>query len=336
MLYRSISAMFEAGVPLFAIFEFLSREGESEAISLACRRIAQRLVTGFPLHAAIREEPRLFDPKAGRMMEVGMRSGQMSGILNQLAQDEEQSWKVHQNLRSQLLYPVGVAVLTLIAVLLLPPLVLSDLLRQVVSLSVEPPLLTRWLLKLSELLASPIFITLFLLFNGALLWWLRTASGRAFIDRLEPELWNLPELGSLWRNVVGLRFLRVFVMTYRAGLPVLTGLELASASTASRRAADSFALMKQSMLEGGSLRECFEVSGFLPQIALEAVAVGEISGQVSHLLESAAEILDAELQNRVDAVAKVVEPLVLAVMGVVVGCFVLGCLLPIVELVEKL
>lgn len=336
VLYRSISAMFEAGVPLFAIFEFLSREGESASVSMACRRIAQRLVAGFPLHAAAREEPQLFDPKAVRMLEAGVRGGDMSHILVQLAQDEEQAWKVYQTLRSQLLYPTGVAALTLLAVLMMPPLVLSDLLRQVVSLSVEPPRLTLWLLKLSEMLADPVFIGLLVVPLGAFFWWFRSVSGRALIDKVEPELWDLQAFGSLWRNVVGMRFLRVFSMTYQAGLPVLVALELATTSTGSRAASESFVLMKQTMLEGGSLRESFEVSGFLPQIALEAISAGEMSGKVPDMLQSAAEILDAEVQSRVEAVAKLIEPLVLAVMGVIVGTFVLGCLLPIVELVEKL
>lgn len=335
-LFRALSAMFDSGVPLFATFEFLAREGENARVCEACRRIAQRLVAGHSLTAAVRDEPEVFDLKAVRMLEAGFKGGQLSQILTRLATDEEVAWKLTSSLKAQLTYPISVALFTLLAVIFLPPLVLADLLRQVVSLTSEPPALTRLLLKVSEALASPwTWISLVAVIGGTMLW-LRSPGGRRLLENLEPEMWSIPAVGELKRGIVGLRFLRVFTMTYQAGLPVLLGMELAATATGSVLAARKFPLMKQTLMEGGTLTEAFEASDFLPQIALEAISAGESSGQIPVLLESAANILETELATRIEAVAKLIEPLILAILGMVVGTFVLGCLLPIVELTAKL
>jgi type IV pilus assembly protein PilC len=328
--------MFDAGVPLFAVFEFLAREGESRQVAEACRRIAQRLVSGISLSAAAQEEPELFDQKSVRMLEVGYRGGQLSSILQQLAGDEEHAWRTLQHLRTQLTYPFGIALLTLLAVVLMPPLVLNDLLQQVVALTAQPPALTLLLLNISGVLASPWTWTtlVFLTLGGTL--WLRSPRGQTVVDNLEVGLWFVPAVGPLWRNLVAMRFMRVFAMTYRAGLPALTGMELATAATGSRMAYTVYPLMKRTLLDGGTLKESFEAGGFLPTLALEAIAAGETAGKVPTMLESASKILESELQSRVDAVAKLVEPIVLAFLGCVVGVFVLGCLLPIVELTANL
>lgn len=328
--------MFDSGVPLFGTFEFLARDGENQEVCQACRRIAQRLVGGQSLAAAAREEPELFDGKSVRMLEAGVRGGQLSQILARLATDEEAVWKLTSSLKAQLTYPISIALLTLGAVIFLPPLVLTDLLKQVVSLTKEPPWITQMLLKLSQMLASPWAWAILVLTGVAGVYWARSEAGRKMTDNLEPEVWAIPVVGDLKRGIVGMRFLRVFTMAYHAGLPVLLGMDLAAGATGSVLAERRYPLMKQTLMEGGSLTEAFEAGGFLPQIAVEAISAGESSGQIPTLLESAADILETELQSRIESVGRLIEPIILAILGLVVGTFVLGCLLPIVELTANL
>jgi type II secretory pathway component PulF len=334
--YRALSAMFQAGVPLFAIFEFLSREAESVELALACRRLGQGLVRGMALPVAASLEPHLFDQKAVRLLDTGFRGGQLAEILAQLAEDEEHVWKLKQMLQSQLVYPCGIALLTLATVVLLPPLVLTGLLEQVISMTSQPPLLTVLLLKFSAFLSSPWTLAVAGLALLACHLWLRSPRGQRMLQNLELSVWFLPALGPLWRNVVALRFLRVFAMTYRSGLAATLGIELAAAATGSQLAFRVAPLMKRTLMDGGSLAESFASGGFLPGVALEAVHAGEVAGKVPTMCDSTAAILASEVESRIDAVAKLIEPLVLAVLGAFVAVVVLGCLLPIVELTSTL
>lgn len=334
--YRSLSTMLDAGVPLFAIFEFLSRDGEHPELCRACGRVARRLVDGQTLHHATSLEPHFFSPKATRMMEAGYLSGTLSPILKRLATDEERAWRLHHQVKSQLMYPLWIALFGMMAIILLPPLVLTDLLETVVKMTSEPPALTRFLLDFSAILGSSWFIgslTLAIL-GGRFLW--RTPKVQEWLSESEPLLWQIPALGPLWQDIVSLRFLRVFSMSYEAGMAATVCLKMSASASGSLRAHQAGRTMKKTLVGGATLKESLEAGEFLPPITLEAVEAGEQVGKVADMMDSAAEMLEAEVESRIHAVSKLVEPIVLTVLGIFVGVFAVGCLLPIINLTESL
>lgn len=335
-MHRSLSTMLDAGLPLYSIFTFLAEQGEHEPLCEACDRISGKLRDGSPLHHAVSLEPHCFSATAVRMLEAGYKGGSLATIVRRLATDQERNWRLRQQLQSQLAYPMWIAGLGLLAVLLLPPIVLADLLQTVVQLTQEPPALTRFLLDFSSILGSPwtLMLLVLLVVGGTLLW--RHQGFRAWLDEREPLLWHIPAVGKLWQSVVALRFLRVFAMTYEAGMPATSSLKLASSATGSYRADRAGVSMKRALTEGGSLRESLAAGRILPQLTLEAVEAGEQVGKIPAMMESAANMLESEVESRVEAVSKLVEPLVLALLGGFVGVFALGCLLPIIKLTESL
>ena len=334
--YRSLSVMLSSGVQLFACFEFLSRDAESKELSAACKRIGQRLVEGYPLPRAVAPERSFFDDKTVRLLEVGYKSGALNKILKRLAEDQEASWKLESQLQSQLYYPLGIAALGTLGVLVLPPLVLNDLLEQVVKFTDEPPAITQALLSFSAFLSSPWTIGVALALIVGLGFFIRTPYWMRMKRRLELFYWEIPGISELWQSVVAVRFLSVFALTYDCGLPATQCLLLSSGATGSTRVEAVGPTMKETLVAGGTLRETLESGNFLPPLVLEAVEAGQQTGKVADLLQRSADILSAEVQNRIEIVAKLVEPLVLTVLGFFVGLFALGCLLPIIGLVEKI
>lgn len=334
--YRSLATMLTAGIPLFAVFEFLSREPEHPVIGQTCRRIAQALTSGQPLHAAAAAESQLFDRTAVRMLEVGYKSGQLSVVLDRLASDKEKEWQLVNQLKSQLTYPLGIAAVTFIAVVLLPPLVLGDLLTQVVSLTDEPPALTLLLLAFSRALSSPPILLGVPIVLAVLLWLWKQPAMKSFLESSEYKIWKVPALGRLWQDVVAQRFLRIFAMTYECGLPATQCLTLSAAATGSTRVRETGDVMKKTLIEGGTLTDSIRGGDFLPEIALESIEAGQLTGTIPAMMESVANILATELNSRVESVSKMVEPIVLAGLGLFVGVFALGCLLPIIKLTESL
>ena len=334
--YKSMSVMLSSGVPLFACFEFLARDGESESLCQACRRISQRLVQGYPLHRAVSTEQPYFDQKAIKLIEVGYKSGSLSMILSRLAQDVEEAWQLQSQIKSGLIYPLGIAAVATVGIVLLPPLVLNDLLDQIVKLTAEPPALTKAIMSFSALLSSPWVLATFVVLGVGMGVFLRTSFWYENSLKLEKYLWGLPAIGDLWASLVTVRFLSVFALTYECGLPATQCLVLSASATGSQYAELRGRIMKLALVEGGTLKETFEAGGFLSPMALEAVEAGQQTGKVSELLSRSAEIIKMELQTRIEAVAKLVEPVVLIVLGTFVGVFALGCLLPIIKLVETL
>ena len=302
----------------------------------ACRRISQRLVTGKSLPMAVSGEPEYFDQKAVKLLEVGYKSGAVVKIIDRLAADEEEHWKLTNDLKSNLAYPVGIACLATIATVVLPPLVLAELLTQIVKLTEEPPVLTKILISLSNALSSPwtlLAASLLLIF---IIWMVRTGHWEKLCQRLEPYAWEIPAVGELWRDIIAVRFLSVFSLTYKSGLPATQCMVLSASATGSPLVASKGDLMKRRLIDGGTLRECFEMGDFLPGLALEAVEAGQQVGEIPAMLDCSARTIKTVVRTRIDAVTKLIEPLVLAVIGVFVGIFALGCLLPIIRLAETL
>ncbi len=334
--YRSLSVMLSSGVQLFACFEFLSRDAESKELSAACKRISQRLVEGYPLPRAVAPERSFFDDKTVRLLEVGYKSGALNKILKRLAEDQEASWKLESQLQSQLYYPLGIAALGTLGVLVLPPLVLNDLLQQVVKFTDEPPAITQALLNFSAFLSSPWTIGIAFTVLVGMGFFIRTPYWMRMKRRLELFYWEIPGISELWQSVVAVRFLSVFALTYDCGLPATQCLLLSSGATGSTRVEAVGPAMKETLVAGGTLRETLDSGNFLPPLVLEAVEAGQQTGKVADLLQRSADILSAEVQTRIEMVAKLVEPLVLTILGFFVGLFALGCLLPIIGLVEKI
>lgn len=334
--YRSLSIMLNSGIPIFAIFEFLSRHPEHPKIGEGCRRIAQNLVEGQPLHEAAQKEKALFDRASLKLLEVGFHSGRLVPVLERLARAREENWKLKNQIKSQLTYPFCIVLVTLAAVLLLPPLALGSLLEQIVGLTSEPPLVTRALLSVSSFLSSPVLLSVFLVAVFAFGWWFRGQSGEDFRNRYERVVWEIPALGELWRTVVSIRFLRIFALTYECGMPVTECLQFAAMAGGSLTVAERSDRMVDTLFEGASLRESLEVGDFLPRVALESVQAGEEASSIPALAERTAEILQVEMEHRIELVAKLVEPLVMLILGLFVGFFALACLLPILQLVDTL
>ena len=334
--FRSLTTMLGAGLPMFGVFEFLSRQSESEEQMEACYRISKDLVAGYPLHKAAYKEPLLFSEMSVKLIEVGMRTGKLVAVLQRVAADEEDRWKLRQTLQSHLMYPVCIASLTLVAVVILPPFVLADLLSQVVALTAEPPALTKFILAFSSALSKPPFLILMALLAVAFAFVARSAKARKALVSLEPYLWEVPGLGPLIQSAVSLRFLRVFSMTYDVGLTAPQCLLLAAEATGSRKAMAAGPRMKEVLIDGGTLRESLESGGFLPPLVVEAVEAGQLSGDVSRMMDSVGKIIDSELEYRIETLMALIEPLFMAILGLFVGVFAVGCLLPILKLSETL
>lgn len=336
VVYRALAVMLESGVHIFAAFEFLSHQAETKEIRAACRRLAKELAGGHSLANAAKAEPVLFSPTSARMLEVGMRTGKLMAVLQRMAEDEQQQWEMRQRLWSQLVYPLSIAMLALASAILLPPLALSGVLEQVVALTDEPPAITLGILKFSSAMSSTPFLASVALIIAFIAYILSQPAQRQRILDLEPYLWRIPWLGEIPRIVFSCRFLQLFALAYDVGLPVDQSLLLAAESTGSKVMQRAGIRMREDVRSGETLTEALAAAAFLPTIAVEAVHAGEQVGKISAMIQKVAAILLAELDYRIEGAMKLMEPALLLVLGLFVGVFAIGCLLPILKLAETL
>lgn len=336
MSIRALAIMVESGVPILGAFEFLAQQCTHHDFKVGFRRISQNLANGFSLDEAADKEPEIFSELDVRMLHIGLRAGKLVAVLNRMADNEEQSWKTRQDLQAKLLYPILMSLIALIIVVLLPPLVFSDLLENIVQVTGEPPAITKAILTFSAVVSSPIFITITVLGLGGLSFALSTGRMKLWTPSTEDFFWSIPISRELMESTISRRFLRSFALSYQVGLPATECIVLGSRSAGFYLADRAAQSMKNSLINGDTLQESFERGGFLPQMALDAIEIGQQSGKVHDTLMSVVKLLESEFEYRVEKFLAVLEPFMLATLGGIVAFFALGCLLPIIKLTETL
>ncbi len=335
-VYKAIAVMVESGIPIFGAFEFMADQVENEQLRESCHRMAQELATGFSLAAAAKREPVLFSEASARLLEVGMKSGKLVAVLKRLADDEQHNWEMKQRIWGQLVYPLCLALLALGVAVVLPPLVLSRILEQVITLTDEPPALSLAILNGSSALSSPLFLTAALLCSVLCGYLLSKPNVREWLLDLEVYLWRVPWVGDVPRIAFSCRFLQIFSLSYEVGLPADQCLRLAAKASGSRVVALAGGRMSHSLRQGDTIAESIGSAGFLPKLAVDAVQAGEQVAELGLLIDKASEMMLAELDYRIEAALKLAEPMLLMVLGFFVGLFAIGCLLPILKLAETL
>ena len=336
MIYRALATMVEAGVQIHSCFEFLSHQAETQEMRDACTRTADELASGHNLSRVAMSEPVLFSPTTARMLGVGAQTGRLVRVLARLADDERANWEMKQRIQSQLFYPVVLAVLALAAGLILPPLALSGLLTQVMSVTDDPPAITRMLVAFSSVVSSGWFMGTTALL-AALAWYkLSQPATRDRLLDLEHYLWKVPWVGSLPKAAFSSRFLQIFALSYDVGLPATDCLKLAAEASGSRVIAGKSANMISALVQGEGLTEAIAAGDFLPRMVMESIQAGEQVAKVSVMMRFSSSMMLAELDYRIENVLRLVEPLLLSILGFFVGVFALGCLLPILKLTESL
>ncbi len=335
---RQLAMYFSSGVPLLQALDSLSSQDFSPALSEASRHLSNSLRAGRGLSSAMLSFPAVFSPVYVRLVHAGESSGALEKILHRLADFLERDSRTQKQLQAALAYPA--------LVFLLSTLIVSGLLVGVFpmfasffsGLNVEMPAVTRSLVVLTELVRDPWFL-LVIAIGGPLL----ISRGYDFLTATEREhalaSWRLrvPLTGGLVHSVALARFARTLSVLTEAGVPYLNALEAAGGSlgnealgAAVRRAS------RRVKLEGVSLAGALRDEPLFPPLLTSMLAVGEEVGDIPRVLDSAAATLDLTVETTVSRLTVVLEPLMLGVLGLIVGYILLAVFLPVYRLIEVL
>ena len=333
---RCLATMVAAGLPLERALSVLGMHQGDSALEQACGRIHQSLCAGSQLSSAMRQQ-RIFPPFECTLVEVGERTGSLHEVLAQLATLGEKRLESQLRLQNSLVYPALLSLFSLAAVFLAPPLVLRGQFELIRQSGQKPPWLTQLLMTLSEAIFSPLGLVLAgvlaLLLAGLVRELRRRPSWR---EKAWQRLFRTPVLGRLILHSGCARFARALAITYRVGLAVPQGLELASRASALPHQARDLPLCLAALNEGQSMSRTLAQMACLPRGLIQLVAAGEECGKLDSTLEWVARFYEAEFETNLDCLLSLLQPLLILVMGLLVGCLLLATLLPMVNLVQQL
>lgn len=328
LLTRQLSTLLEGGLPLAQVLSILSAQAESRRLARLLTHVHGRVQEGLSLAAALRSAPYRLDEEVVAMIAAGEESGNLTPVLSRLADALEVREQVSTQVKGALFYPLLMLVLSLAIVVFLLVVVVPKVVVMFAHMKQTLPPLTQGLIATSQFLAEQWLALLLGLLGGVLLgrWWLSRAGGRL---RWHGLLLRLPLAGRLLREGASARWARTLSVLLASGVPAVEALKISAEVVGWLPLRRAVLEMADQVREGVSLHRALMAQAVFPPLLRYLVESGEASGQLAAMLGRAARHYEQSVQALSGSLVKLVEPLLILVMGGVVLLIVLAILLPI-------
>jgi type IV pilus assembly protein PilC len=330
---RQLATMVDAGLPLMRALTVLAEQTESKALAETWIAVRDDVQAGASFSAALAKHPKAFTPLYVAVIRAGEAGGSLDTVLLRLSDTLEKQVELRNKVRSAMTYPIMVAlmvfvILTAILVFIVPTF---KQLYQDLGGSLPPP--TKLLLFLSDMTRR--FFPFFLPSLGVLAFafkkYIGTEKGRRQWDSFKLRV---PVFGELFRKVAIARMSRTLGTLLKSGVPVLQSLEITKETTGNRIVAEALEDVESAVRQGESLAKPLMKHKVVPPMVVNMLAVGEETGAVDTMLEKVATFYDQEVEATVNALTSLIEPILIVILGVVVGGILISLYLPMFKLVD--
>ncbi len=332
---RQMSTMISSGIPLVEAIEILGEQASNLGFKACLQDVAANVRAGKDLSQALGQHPRIFPSIYVNMIKAGEASGQLDIVLTRLADYQEAAENLKSEIKSAMTYPVVSLVMVLGITMFLLVFIIPKFEDMFSSLNVELPAITK------GLLATSLFLKTYILYwsVGMIVFvilavqYFRTPKGQVFRDWL---FLHLPIFGALFSKVAISRFSRTFATLIQSGVPILGALEIVAQTCGNRLFANAITVASESVRQGETLGEPLAKSKLFPPMVTRMIAIGEKTGALETLLEKISDFYDQQVKSTVESLTSLIEPLMIGVMGFLVGGMVMAIFLPIFKMVGAL
>jgi type IV pilus assembly protein PilC len=331
---RQFSVMIDAGLPLVQCLEILAGQQENKNFKRALIQIRQDVEAGSNLADSMRKHPKIFNDLFTNMVAAGEAGGILDTILQRLAQYIEKSVKLNSQVKSAMIYPVAVISIACIVIAVILWKVIPVFAALFKGLGAELPMPTLIVIWLSNFIADFWWLIGGVLFGGtfALRRYHETYKGKRVLDRI---ILKMPILGLLMRKIAVARFCRTLSTLTASGVPILDGLQITARTAGNSIIEDAIMATRKSVEEGKTISEPLADTDVFPSMVVQMIAVGEQTGALDTMLAKIAEFYEDEVDTAVAGLMKLLEPVLIAFLGVAIGGIVIAMYMPMFTLIGK-
>jgi type IV pilus assembly protein PilC len=330
---RQFATMINAGLPLVQALDILAQQTENKALAEVTRQVVYDVESGHTLADALSKHPRAFSALYVNMVAAGEAGGILDTILLRLAVFLEKNDAIVRKVKGAMIYPAVIFSVAIIAVVVLLIFVIPTFQQMFASVNMELPMATRIVIGMSSFLQG-FWWLLILVVVGAgigIQRYYATEGGKLVIDRL---MLRAPVVGDLLRKSAVSRFTRTLGTLISSGVSILDGLEITARTAGNRVIHDAVMESRGSIAGGETISQPLQKSGVFPPMVTSMIAVGEATGGLDEMLTKIADFYDDEVDAAVGALLSLMEPIMIVVLGVVVGGMIVAMYLPIFNMVN--
>jgi type IV pilus assembly protein PilC len=332
---RQFSVMIDAGLPLVQCLEILGSQEEDKHFAQTILATRADVESGASLADAMRKHPKTFDPLFTNMIAAGEAGGILDTILKRLATYIEKNVKLKSQVKSAMIYPIAVIVIAAVVVTVILWKVIPTFANLFAGLGAELPLPTRIVIALSNgvvLFMPYMIVALIAAFFGFRTYY-ATPGGRMFVDR---TTLRLPILGMLMRKIAVARFCRTLSTLLASGVSILEALDITARTAGNALVEASVLTTRRSIERGETIAQPLKETAVFPPMVVQMIGVGEATGALDAMLAKIADFYEEEVDIAVAGLLTLLEPVMIAILGTVVGGIVIAMYMPIFGLIQKL
>ena len=339
---RQFATLIASGMPMLRSLYTLEDQTEDEMLKPAIASLRADVEAGSSLHAAMTRQPGVFDPLYRSMVEAGEGSGRLEQALDRVAAQLEKLDALRRQVKSAMMYPaivfsVAIVVMVAIVAFVVPVFVgIFEEISQENGESSELPTMTKITVGISDAVTGSWYILIPVIAALAYVFvrWKKTEKGRVAWDRFKLRI--PMKIGDVVQKVALARWSRTFSGTVSSGVPILQAIQISGQTAGNAVIQQAMDNVYDSVKKGGSIAKPLEEAAVFPPMVSHMVAVGEESGQLEQMLEKIADFYDAEVDAKIKALTSLIEPIMIVVVGAVVGFIVISMYLPIFSIYDKI
>jgi type IV pilus assembly protein PilC len=329
---RQMATMMKAGVPLLQSFDIISEGAENPNMRALVDSLKQEVSAGNSFATALRQKPEYFDDLYCNLVDAGEQAGALESLLDRVATYKEKTEALKAKIKKAMTYPIAVLIVAIIVSGILLIKVVPQFQSVFAGFGAELPAFTLMVIGLSEIVQQwwlaiiGLFIAGFFMFKRAY------KQSQKFRDRIDRFLLKMPIIGPLIYKSSVARYARTLATTFAAGVPLVEALDSVAGATGNVVFKNAVNKIKQDVSTGTQLNFSMRSTNVFPSLAIQMTAIGEESGALDTMLDKVASYYEAEVDNMVDSLTSLMEPMIMAVLGVIVGGLVIAMYLPIFQL----
>ena len=326
---RQLATMMKAGVPLVQAFDIVAEGTDHEKMRELIMTVRTDVSSGTGLAGALEKHPAYFDELFCSLVASGENSGTLEVMLDRVATYKEKTEALKAKIKKALTYPIAVIVVAIVVTGILLVKVVPQFAETFQSFGSDLPGFTLFVLRISEWVQSWWFIMLLGFFAAGYVFSQAKRRSRRFADGIDAVALKLPIIGSVVHDAVIARFSRTLSTTFAAGVPLVNALESTAGAAGNAIFAQGIRRIRDDVTSGTALAISIRTTGLFPTMLLQMTAIGEESGSLDDMLGKVADHYEAAVDNAVDSLSSLMEPMIMSLLGVLVGGLMIAMYLPI-------